>query len=70
NFQILSGATIMLQIMDVSCKIVDTYANIPISNPGETIRFDVYRKNLAAGYYHALVKYNNVNFGSYKFVIN
>ena len=70
NFQILSGATITLQITDISGKIVDTYANIPISNPGETIRFNVYRKNLVAGYYHALVKYNDVNFGGYKFVIN
>ena len=70
NFQIISGATIMLQIMDASGKIVDTYANIPIINPGETLRFNVYRKNLVAGYYHALVKYNDVNFGGYKFVIN
>ncbi|MBK7440983.1 MAG: hypothetical protein IPI65_05490 [Bacteroidetes bacterium] len=70
NFQILSGATIMLQIMDISGKIVDIYANIPVSNPGETIRFNVYRKNLLAGYYHTLVKYNNVNIGDFKIIVN
>ena len=70
NFQILSGATIMLQIMDVSGKIVDIYANIPLSNPGETIRFNVYRKNLVAGYYQAMVKYNNVNIGEFKIIVN
>lgn len=70
NFQILSGASIMLQIMDVSGKIVDIYANIPLSNPGETIRFNVYRKNLVSGYYHAQIIYNNVHLGDFKIVIN
>ncbi len=70
NFQILSGATITLQITDISGKIVDIYAKIPVSNPGETIRFNVYRKNLVPGYYQAMVKYNNVNFGDFKIIVN
>jgi len=65
----VSGATISLQIYDISGKIVDTYANIPVSNPGETIRFNVYRKKITNGFYNAQLFYNNTPLGNFKIVL-
>lgn len=70
NFQVISGAKLSLLIVDVSGKIVDEYANIAISNPGENIRFSAYKKNLSSGFYNAILKYGNTNLGNIKIIID
>lgn len=69
NFNIIAGAKLSLKIVDINGKIVDEYANLQVSNPGETIRFNVYRKNLPAAIYSAHLMYGDTTIGNLKVIM-
>jgi len=69
NFTIIPGEELQLNIYDITGKLFDRYANIYVQNQGEVIRFNIYKKNLAAGIYEAVLTYGAVNLGNVKLQI-
>ena len=69
DFNIISGERLQLNIYDINGRLVDHYANIPVNNPNEIIRFNIYKKNLANGLYDAQLNYGNKYLGDFKIVI-
>ena len=69
NFQVIPGEKLGLNVYDISGKLVDSYSNITVHNPNEIIRFNIYKKNLAAGIYSAALSYGGNNLGAIKIVI-
>ena len=70
DFQIIKSEKLTLEIFDMSGKKVDEYSNIALANPGETIRFNVYKKNLQTGAYFVSLQYNNLSLGALKMIVN
>ena len=68
TFSIIPGAQLQLHIYDISGKLVDSYTNIQPHNAGETLRFNLYKHNLAGGMYEAVLMYGEINLGSLKLV--
>ena len=69
DFNIMPGEKLQLNIYDMNGRLVDHYANIPVNNPNEIIRFNIYRKNLANGLYDAQLNYGNIYLGEFKIVV-
>lgn len=58
-----------LDIYDITGKLADRYANIPVHNPNETIRFNMYKHHLAPGIYSATLRYGERNLGGIKLIV-
>ena len=69
NFAILHGQNLDLNIFNISGQLVDRYASIPVNNPNETIRFNIYKKNFSAGMYEVQLNYGNSILGAIKIVV-
>ncbi len=69
DFQIIPGEKLSLNVFDIAGKLVDRYTNIHVSNPNEVIRFNMYKKNLARGVYHAELNYGGNQLGVLKIVV-
>jgi len=69
TFNVIHGAELELNIYDVNGRLVDRYANITVNNPGETIRFSMYKNNLSKGIYQANLLYAGNNLGVVKIVV-
>ena len=68
DFNIISGEKLELNIYDINGRLVDHYSNIPVNNPNEIIRFNIYKKQLAAGIYSANLVYGGKDLGVVKIV--
>ena len=66
GFQIISGKKLILNIYDITGKLVDNYSNIQIHNSNEVIRFNIYKKNLVSGIYEAALFYGGMKLGVIK----
>lgn len=64
NLQVVAGQTLECDIVDMQGRVVDHYSNIYINNPGETIRFSIFKRHLAAGTYLVTVRYGNQILGA------
>lgn len=69
DFIISSNARLTLNLYDISGKLTDSYGNIPVNNPNEVIRFNIYKKDLATGIYQAVLNYDRQQIGSVKLLI-
>ncbi|MFI5172695.1 MAG: T9SS type A sorting domain-containing protein [Chitinophagales bacterium] len=69
SFETITGEKLELNIFDITGKLVDRYSNISVSNPNETIRFNIYNKNLAKGLYEASLSYGGNQLGVLKIVV-
>ncbi len=70
DFNIIPGEKLLLNIYDINGRLVDHYSNIPVNNPNEIIRFNIYKKNLANGLYDAQLNYGNKYLGDFKIVVD
>ncbi len=68
DFNIIAGEKLELNIYDINGRMVDHYANIPVNNPNEIIRFNIYKKQLATGIYSANLVYGGRDLGVVKIV--
>ncbi len=68
NFNIIPGTKLSLDIYDITGKRADRYANIPVHNSNEVIRFNLFKRNLAAGVYTANLRYAEENMGTVKII--
>ena len=64
DFVINPNQTLRCDIIDMQGRIVDTYSNIYLTNPGETIRFAVFRRGMATGTYLARISYGDMLLGT------
>ena len=64
DFVIDPNQTLHCDIIDMQGRIVDTYSNIYLTNPGETIRFAVFRRGMATGTYLARISYGDMLLGT------
>lgn len=70
DFAINGNQSLRLDIYDMQGRLIDGYSNIYPSNPGETIRFKMYRNTMTAGNYFATLKYGDAILNTIQFVIN
>lgn len=70
DFTINGTQALRLDIYDMQGRLIDGYSNIYPSNPGETIRFKMYRNTMTAGNYLATLKYGDEVLNTIQFVIN
>lgn len=64
NFEVMSGQMLACEVVDMHGIIVDKYSNIYINNPGETIRFNVFRRHLPEGAYLLNIRYGESILGT------
>lgn len=69
DFAINGTQALRLDIYDMQGRLIDGYSNIYPSNPGETIRFKMYRNTMTAGNYFATLKYGNAILNTIQFVL-
>ncbi|HMX04511.1 MAG TPA: T9SS type A sorting domain-containing protein [Chitinophagales bacterium] len=69
DFTINGTQALRLDIYDMQGRLIDGYSNIYPSNPGETIRFKMYRNTMTAGNYLATLKYGDEVLNTIQFVL-
>lgn len=69
DMTIIPGATLELTLYDLSGRLADHYANIPVHNPGETLYFTLWRHALAPGLYAAVLRYGSQTLGTVKVAV-
>jgi hypothetical protein len=69
DFAINGTQALRLDIYDMQGRLIDGYSNIYPSNPGETIRFKMYRNTMTAGNYLATLKYGDQVLNTIQFVL-
>ena len=70
DFNINGNQSLRFDIYDMQGRLIDNYSNIYPSNPGETIRFKMYRNKMTVGNYLATLKYGDEVLNTIQFVIN
>jgi len=69
DFAINGNQSLRLDIYDMQGRLIDGYSNIYPSNPGETMRFKMYRNTMTAGNYLATLKYGDAILNTIQFVL-
>lgn len=69
DFTIIGNQKLRLEIYDMQGRLVDHYSNIYPNNPGETIRFKMYRNTMTSGIYLASLRYGDEILNSIHFVV-